>query len=378
MKGRIVEPNSRVDSIDTTVAAHLCILRSTSFIIAAYDYEKELKNKSIFYYKNQILIRTVVIKKLICFLKYIQLSAVFHRRVNTLIHTIPMSSSASEFGQVNPKLATLMRVIEDNQDKMTEGEYLEAMNALCALHRDSLNPLLTQLAAVEEHNRVQPQPSQPFSLFAEQPEIAPGMSQGEKVAWMRVTKCHPDPHCNRITSQAWLDTEYRVRYRMLREATEHLIAKREELLTNPEPSTCSFIARHAVGHWSMATDDDLWVCVCGYSGKTKHWKKHAESERHQNWATHRTVSRRQVEKMKCYIRDDEAGNLVRFAPYPGYASSYASYPGGIRFYTVTQEKNEWTHPELYVGIHTQPIPTQDRTERWFVYRRNTHAREYVQ
>ena len=37
---------------------------------------------------------------------------------------------------VNSKLVTLMRVIEDNQDKMTEGEYLEAMNALAALHRD--------------------------------------------------------------------------------------------------------------------------------------------------------------------------------------------------------------------------------------------------
>ena len=36
---------------------------------------------------------------------------------------------------VNPNLATLMRVIEENQDKMTEGEYLDAMNALCALHR---------------------------------------------------------------------------------------------------------------------------------------------------------------------------------------------------------------------------------------------------
>ena len=36
---------------------------------------------------------------------------------------------------VNPYLATLMRVIEDQQDKMTEGQYLEAMNALCALHR---------------------------------------------------------------------------------------------------------------------------------------------------------------------------------------------------------------------------------------------------
>ena len=36
---------------------------------------------------------------------------------------------------VNPNLATLMRVIEEAQDKMPEGEYLAAMNALGALHR---------------------------------------------------------------------------------------------------------------------------------------------------------------------------------------------------------------------------------------------------
>jgi hypothetical protein len=36
---------------------------------------------------------------------------------------------------VNPNLDTLMRVIEDQQDKMPEGEYLAAMNALGALHR---------------------------------------------------------------------------------------------------------------------------------------------------------------------------------------------------------------------------------------------------
>jgi hypothetical protein len=35
---------------------------------------------------------------------------------------------------VNPNLATLMRVIEDQQHKMSEGEYLEAMNALGTLH----------------------------------------------------------------------------------------------------------------------------------------------------------------------------------------------------------------------------------------------------
>jgi hypothetical protein len=43
----------------------------------------------------------------------------------------------AEQPQVNPKLETLMRVIEDNQDKMTEGEYLEAMNALGGLYRDA-------------------------------------------------------------------------------------------------------------------------------------------------------------------------------------------------------------------------------------------------
>ena len=36
---------------------------------------------------------------------------------------------------VNKNLATLMRVIEEAQDKMPEGEYLAAMNALGALHR---------------------------------------------------------------------------------------------------------------------------------------------------------------------------------------------------------------------------------------------------
>jgi hypothetical protein len=42
---------------------------------------------------------------------------------------------------VNPNLATLMRVIEDQQYKMPEGEYLQAMNALGALHRITISPV---------------------------------------------------------------------------------------------------------------------------------------------------------------------------------------------------------------------------------------------
>ncbi|NBO70302.1 hypothetical protein EBV26_07445 [bacterium] len=48
---------------------------------------------------------------------------------------------------VNPNLAALMRVIEDNQDNMPEGEYLEAMNALGALHRQI--PAAAAVAAAE-------------------------------------------------------------------------------------------------------------------------------------------------------------------------------------------------------------------------------------
>ncbi len=42
---------------------------------------------------------------------------------------------------VNPKLAALMRIIEENQDKISEGEYLEAMNALGSLHREVPPPM---------------------------------------------------------------------------------------------------------------------------------------------------------------------------------------------------------------------------------------------
>ena len=47
---------------------------------------------------------------------------------------------------VNPNLATLMRVIENQQDKMPEGEYLQAMDALGALHRTVAAPVAVPVA----------------------------------------------------------------------------------------------------------------------------------------------------------------------------------------------------------------------------------------
>ena len=287
---------------------------------------------------------------------------------------------------VNPNLATIMRVIEENQEKMTEGEYLEAMNALGALHRDvQFQPQPQQQHAPIHQNP--PAVAAAGALFAGQhiPEVMGG-SLTELRAWERVKQYHPDPFHNRIRAEEWMLLPYETRFQLLREATEYFINKKEPLHRTPEPSVCPFITRHAIGLWSDEDNGNKnWECVCGYLGKVKHWKKHEQSERHQAWATHRIVSRRKIQRMKAYINDDEVGNFVRFASYAPNPAGL--YPGGIRFYTVWQDKNEWTHPELFAEFHRSPIPVfhldecgnvGETTTTWFVHRRNIWARHYVQ
>jgi hypothetical protein len=286
---------------------------------------------------------------------------------------------------VNPNLAALMRVIEDHQDKMPEGEYLDAMNALGALHRQM--PAPHQQAPPQQIPVVaRPPPAADAGLFAAGVPEVMGGNITETRAWERVITEHPDPFQNRIRAEEWMLLSYDTRYRLLREATEYFVNKKEPFHRTPEPSLYPFITRHAVGLWS---DEDggntKWECVCGYLGKVKHWKKHEQSERHQAWATHRIVSRRKIQKMKVYINDDEAGNFVRFASYAPNPAGL--YPGGIRFYTVWQDKNEWTHPDLFAEFHRSPIPVfhldecgnvGETTTTWFVHQRNLWARQYVQ
>lgn len=299
---------------------------------------------------------------------------------------------------VNPRLATLMRVIEDNQGNMTEGEYLEAMNALGALHREVPPPVQQQPEQQQQHQQA---PIRPIP-FGHPPSYAASAAAGlfashvllevmggnitEQRAWERVRNYHPDPFQNRISAEEWMRLDYENRFRLVREATEHYVTKKETQHRTPDPKVCPFITRHAVGLWSMEDEgESKWECVCGYTGKVKNWKKHEQSERHQEWAKHRTVSRRRIEKMKAMINDDEVGNFIRFA---GYAPNSAGlYPGGIRIYTVWQDKNEWTHPELFAEFHRSPVPVfhldehgnvGETTTTWFVHHRNILARQYVQ
>jgi hypothetical protein len=278
---------------------------------------------------------------------------------------------------VNPRLATLMRVIEDHQDKMPEGEYLEAMNALAALHREIPAAGAGADAAVEVVAAGPPPSySESVHLFA-----AAGVEERvDSAAWYRVTNEHPQ-HFG-ITQDIWTELSQEQRDLMLREATEMVVNNLERRWINPDPEMCPFIARHAVGSWRVGGaeggvyGDPNWECACGYTGKTKHWQKHEESKRHQDWAKHRTVSQRIITKMKTAVERDEQGVLCRYKP-----QSRTEF-GGIRYFPISQERNEWTHPALYADpAHQKPIPTADGVgTTWFVHPRvqRYNSREYLE
>jgi len=246
----------------------------------------------------------------------------------------------SASGEVNPNLAALMRVIEDHQSKMPEGEYLVAMNALGALHRAEEESKISGPAAAATVVVARQQPPPPsyresVHLFAE-----PQRSVGEVdyQAWLRVTRELPE--ISWVTLDHWMTILEQDRTQLLRDATEKIAATFEIKFRNPDATVCPFISRHSVGAWRFGTDDASWTCVCGYSGKSKHWKKHEESERHREWSAHRTVSRRVITKMREKIEEDRIGHLVRLHPTCANRS-------GVRCFLAHQDENEWTSPDIF-------------------------------
>jgi hypothetical protein len=250
-------------------------------------------------------------------------------------------SEEQQYGTVNPDLAALMRVIEDNQSKMPEGEYLVAMNALGALHRAEEENKIRGGAAAPARAlvaRQQPPPSyrESVHLFAEQPQRSVG--EVDYQAWLRVTR--ELPAYSGVTLDQWMSFQEQDRIHLLREATEKIAATFEIQFRNPDATVCPFIARHSVGSWRFGTDDASWTCVCGYSGQSRHWKKHEYSERHQEWSAHRTVSRRVITKMREKIEEDRIGHLVRLHPTCANRS-------GVRCFLAHQDENEWTSPDIF-------------------------------
>jgi hypothetical protein len=309
----------------------------------------------------------------------------------------PQATQATQATQVNPRLETLMRVIEDNQDKMTEGEYLEAMNALGGLYRDATSNSNSNSGGSAAN--IIPQNPPPYSavaidLFRSSYSMSVGLPAGmtrEDVLSLNSVKKELVEH-REMTPDEWMALTNRQRFDLMVQATLKIIGEFEREYRNPDPKTCPFIARHAVGRWSFGSEMAMWTCVCGYHGKSKHWEKHASSDRHLDWEKHRTVSRRAISNMKKQIIRDEGGIYVKFNPFNCASVSVAlSAPrndgpldvdnirygvSGIRCFLVQQERNEWTHPENYPPILREPLDPAKNL--WYVQRREDRSFLYVQ
>jgi hypothetical protein len=269
---------------------------------------------------------------------------------------------------VNPNLATLMRVIEENQDKMTEGEYLEAMNALGALHRVATSAVVAVPVVAAPRAPSSPPyssiwddlpplpplpvlPAVPVNLFNGVRNLFRGQDDYE--LWSRVTRV-----LRHISPNSWLSMSQQQQDELNRESTYKIAENQKRIFRNPAPSSCPFVARHAVGDW-RTNETETWTCVCGYSGKFKHWQKHEKSARHQEWAQHRIVPEKVVTTMKKQIQKDEQGTVIeRMRPLSG----------GLRYYLIRQERNEWTHSELF-----HENTRRNDGQGWFVLQR--HVRE---
>lgn len=252
---------------------------------------------------------------------------------------------------VNLNLATLMRVIEDAQDKMPEGEYLAAMNALGALHR------VVPAPAPGPAPGPGPGPVPAAAPVARSGGRGGGVlfggeavprSGGDgvpvRVNWRDIMGQESyNVWCNvkfklaaykDLSGETWMGLTQEEQNDLNRRSIEAFVEMCKKKFSNPDRSVIPFISRHSVGAWGCGEEHStcMWTCVCGYRGKSEHWKKHEVSERHQAWAAHRTVSRRTVVAMRKQVERDEAGQFAKFL---------APLTGGIRFHTTLQDRNEW-------------------------------------
>lgn len=261
---------------------------------------------------------------------------------------------------VNPNLETLMNLVDELQDQMPEGKYLEAMNALRDLHagrvppppRPALRPIpharfvvpegcveLTQeenriyqrvyertfrsdalpsiLQALRSHalwrcvcrewNKEQNPPLEPHSILESYPAVSRTMRH------------------NPSTEQWWVDRtveqKIAIIHEALREGYEQMKTAYEEE-KNPEPEVCPFISRHSVGKWEDPARNprSKWNCVCGSVNLlAKNWRQHEISEKHMKWvADGRKITdtiKRKMLDCTCHVRNrDTKTESTYFTP----------------------------------------------------------------
>ena len=245
---------------------------------------------------------------------------------------------------VNPNLATLMSLVEDLQDQMPEGKYLEAMNALRDLHR--------------RPNSIAPAPAAeaPFQVPAGSIELTPA----EWLLYIDAKARRDIQHRNRpevqkeyesgyskikdacdeanVTLAEWMAMEHPARRPIIRRALELQMKTHDSSRTEVSSEVCPFIARHAVGRWgSPYTPNATWNCVCGSKNiLSKNWKTHEQGDKHQEWHNGGRI----VTKPKKIWMKANTGPETMFHSLLGITIHYESY--GAKF--ALQTPNEWTHP----------------------------------
>jgi len=245
---------------------------------------------------------------------------------------------------VNPNLATLMGLVEDLQDQMPEGKYLEAMNALRDLHKNpSLRPAAVPAPFQVPEGSIELTPGE-WLLYIDakarrdiqhrhRPEVQIAYESPSGYSKIK-TACDEA----NVTLAEWMAMEHPARRPIIRRALELQMKQNDLYHTDVSPEVCPFIARHAVGRWgSPYTPNATWNCVCGSKNiLSKNWKTHEEGDKHQAWHNGGRI----VTKPKKTWMKANTGPETKFHTLLGITIHYESY--GAKF--ALQTPNEWTHP----------------------------------
>lgn len=288
-------------------------------------------------------------------------------------------SSASN---VNPYLQTLMSLVDDLQDHMPEGKYLEAMNALRDLHSGKKPP---------------PPPPPPFVLPAGHVRLTDAEYNKWREMAINRSNLHPTPTVlleyrrNRILREVWeaycvtdaqtpTKEELWVIMRENRTPVIHLTLMRmaEEQIKeynrhkNPTAIHCPFMARNADGKWYKPNltlvdadgyDRCRWNCLCGSKNiLCKNWRQHEVSDKHQTWERGgRQVGSTKVNKMSDKVcgRVQALGCVSLTQRVGGVHLLGQSITWTQHYHTKNpQNRNEWTDPTMFAGKPKDWVPPE--------------------
>jgi hypothetical protein len=225
---------------------------------------------------------------------------------------------------VNPQLATLMGLIDELQEQMPEGKYLEAMNALrdlhgvCPIPRPPPPPpvafvppeggVILSVAEQDRHRRIRYAVQEynenlPSVLMALQNHllwkvVVEEWNESLEEEWRIEESCLPKSWHRHIRWRTERFVPEIETWWMAKTAEEKKKTIKKALMTdyahavdqyhrdrNPAVSVCPFVSRHAIGKWDHPDRTRAkWNCVCGSVNiLVKNWRQHEASEKHVKW-----------------------------------------------------------------------------------------------